>query len=87
VLKRRGPPLAAPLALPARDERLAMLLRAASQRRRAPERDEVGKAAPGATATAAVAATSAVPAMPVAPRAPGLEGGPSDAVDRVAVAA
>jgi protein ImuA len=87
VLKRRGPPLAAPLALPARDERLAMLLRAASQRRRAPERDEAGKAAPVATATAAVAATSAVPAMPVAPRAPGLEGGPSDAVDRVAVAA
>ncbi|RZL99528.1 MAG: translesion DNA synthesis-associated protein ImuA [Variovorax sp.] len=78
VLKRRGPPLAAPLALPARGERLARLLSAASRRRQAPGRDAAPK----------TAATAAVPPMSSAgPCAPRLEGGPSDAVDRVAVAA
>jgi protein ImuA len=86
LLKRRGPPLAAPLALPARGERLAMLLRAASQRRRAPGRGDAVAAAPAATATA-TARGVAVPVAPAGPRAPELEGGPSDAVDRVAVAA
>jgi protein ImuA len=65
VLKRRGPPLAAPLTLPARGERLAALLGAALQRQR--RRQE-----PGHDMAAA--------------RVPAFDGGPSDAVDRIAVA-
>jgi protein ImuA len=64
VLKRRGPPLATPLALPARGERLAALLRATLRRRR-------GRQAP---------APSDIP------HPQHLEGGPLDAVDRIAVA-
>lgn len=86
VLKRRGPPLASPLTLPARGERLAALLRAALQRQR--RRQEPGRDAAAeialASAPASVSATAS--ALPASARMPGFDGGPSDAVDRIAVA-
>ncbi|MGI4777107.1 MAG: translesion DNA synthesis-associated protein ImuA [Janthinobacterium lividum] len=53
LLKRRGPPLAQPLTLPARSERIAALL-AASQLRRKHRRQQEGEAIEPATATATV---------------------------------
>ncbi|MES2534040.1 MAG: translesion DNA synthesis-associated protein ImuA [Pseudomonadota bacterium] len=53
ILKRRGPPLAAPVQLPARSQRMSMLL-AASQLRRKARRQEEGSAPPPALASATV---------------------------------
>ncbi len=78
VLKRRGPPLASPLRLPAQGERLAALLRAAVHRDRW-RREPARAAAPATPPT--VAAVAVVHGLPQRP------GGPSDAVDRVAMAA
>ncbi len=53
ILKRRGPPLSAPVQLPARSQRMSMLL-AASQLRRKARRQEEGSAPPPALASATV---------------------------------
>ncbi|SFL86406.1 translesion DNA synthesis-associated protein ImuA [Variovorax sp. OV329] len=50
ILKRRGPPLAAPLTLPARSDRLAALL-AASQLRRKARQQQAGQVVPGEAPT------------------------------------
>lgn len=86
VLKRRGPPLASPLTLPARGERLAALLRAAlqrQQRRQEPGRDAAARIA---VASASASSSATASASPAGARVPGFDGGPSDAVDRIAVA-
>ncbi len=48
ILKRRGPPLAAPLTLPARSERLAALLAASQLRRKARQQQAGGAVVEGA---------------------------------------
>jgi protein ImuA len=77
ILKRRGPPLSAPVQLPARSQRMSMLL-AASQLRRKARRQEEGSAPPPALASATVVRIDA------------WKGGNRDtaiAMDRTAVAA
>lgn len=78
ILKRRGPPLAAPVMLPARNERMAALLAAARLRRKLRLQQQgtvpAGEAARSDTATATVVRIDA------------WKGGPN-ALDRIAVVA
>jgi len=78
VLKRRGPPLAAPLVLPARSQRMAALL-AASQLRRKARQQEAG----GPFLAGAPVVRIAAPAWPAAAQ----QAHDDHAVDRLAMAA
>ncbi|QGW83064.1 translesion DNA synthesis-associated protein ImuA [Variovorax paradoxus] len=76
ILKRRGPPLAAPVMLPARNERMAALLAAARLRRKL-RLQQQGTAPAGEAATSATATVVRIDAW---------KGGPN-ALDRIAVVA
>jgi len=76
ILKRRGPPLAAPVVLPARSQRMAALL-AASQLRRKARQQQAG----GSPLAGAPVVRIAVPALA------GLQEEHGHAVDRLAMAA
>ncbi|MDP9603018.1 UNVERIFIED_ORG: protein ImuA [Variovorax paradoxus] len=77
ILKRRGPPLSAPVMLPARNERMTALLAAARLRRKL-RLQQQGSVPAGVTATSATSATVV--------RIDAWKGGP-DALDRLAVVA
>jgi protein ImuA len=74
ILKRRGPPLSAPVMLPARNERMAALLAAARLRRKLRAQQQGTVNADGAQASATVVRIDA------------WKGG-QDALDRLAVVA
>ncbi len=80
ILKRRGPPLAAPVMLPARGERMAALLAAARLRRKLRAQQQ------GAVAVEAVEAVEAPPAANVV-RIDAWKAGGANALDRLAVVA
>jgi protein ImuA len=79
ILKRRGPPLAAPIVLPARNERMSALLAAARVRRKL-RLQQQGRMLPADPAAAAPSSSATVV------RIDAWKGGP-DALDRIAVVA
>jgi len=85
ILKRRGPPLAAPVVLPARNDRMAALLAAARLRRRL-RLQQQGVAVPADDAAQAQAQPHSQPHSATVVRIDAWKGG-RDALDRLAVVA